>query len=91
MQSALRHVRIVRVNASEFAAELGALGVPAETVPGFALLAAGQRVSDYVDGGEWDADIAQNIAPVLGAFLQGKYRVRRRTFHGEEREDETSL
>lgn len=91
MQSALRKVRFVRVDASEFAPDLGALGIPSETVPGFALIAAGQRVSDYVDGGEWDADIAQNIAPVLGAFVQGKYRVRRRQFQSEERADQTAL
>lgn len=91
MQTALRNVRLVRVDASEFAPDLGALGIPAETVPGFALLAAGQRVSDYVDGGEWDADIAQNIAPVLGPFIQGKYRVRRRHFQSEDRADRTAL
>lgn len=91
MQTALRKVRLVRVDASEFAPDLGALGIPSETVPGFALIAAGQRVSDYVDGGEWDADIAQNIAPVLGAFVQGKYRVRRRQFQSEERSDQTAL
>ncbi|MGC4091434.1 MAG: DUF4190 domain-containing protein [Polyangiaceae bacterium] len=92
MQTALNQVRLVRVNASDFAVELGALGIPVETVPGFALITAtGQRVSDYVDGGEWDADIAQNIAPVLGAFIQGKYKARRRMFRHEARGDETAL
>ncbi len=32
---------------------------------------------DGIDGGEWDDDIAQNIAPVLGAFVRGKYPARR--------------
>ncbi|MFZ5897343.1 MAG: DUF4190 domain-containing protein [Myxococcota bacterium] len=91
MQSALRQVRLVRVDANEYAPELSALGIPTDTIPGFALIAGGRRVSDYVDGGEWDADIAQNIAPVLGAFIQGKYRVRRHRFRGEERADETAL
>ncbi|HET9931443.1 MAG TPA: DUF4190 domain-containing protein [Polyangiaceae bacterium] len=91
MQRALPRVRLLRVDASEFGADLGALGVPADTVPGFALLGAGQRVTDYVDGGEWDADVAQNIAPVLGAFIEGKYRVRRRQYQSEERPDQTAL
>lgn len=91
LQRALGHVRLLRVDASEFGADLVALGVPAETVPGFALVGPGQRVVDYIDGGEWDADVAENIAPVLGAFVTGKYRTRRRAFRGEERSDQTAL
>lgn len=91
MQRALAHVRLLRVDASEFGADLVALGVPADTVPGFALLGAGQRVTDYVDGGEWDADVPQNIAPVLGPFLEGKYRVRRRHYQSDARSDQTAL
>lgn len=91
MQRALPHVRLLRVDASEFGADLSALGVPADTVPGFALLGAGQRVTDYVDGGEWDADVPQNIAPVLGPFIEGKYRVRRRQYQSEVRSDQTAL
>lgn len=91
LQRALGRARLLRVDASEFGADLVALGVPAETVPGFALLGPGQRVVDYIDGGEWDADIPENIAPVLGAFVSGKYRTRRRSFQGEERADQTVL
>ena len=54
-------------------------------------LGAGQRVTDYVDGGEWDADVPQNIAPVLGPFIEGKYRVRRRHYQSEVRSDQTAL
>ena len=32
---------------------------------------------DAIDGGEWDADVPENIAPVLGAFVRGTYKTRR--------------
>jgi hypothetical protein len=34
-------------------------------------------VTDLIDGGEWDADVPENIAPVLGAFVRGTYSNRR--------------
>lgn len=91
MQKALDHVRVVRVDAPTHAAELLRLGVPVEAVPGFALLSETLRPVDYVHGGEWDADIPENIAPVLGAFVRGKYARRRHPFRGPTRPDETAL
>lgn len=91
MQTALGGVRLVRLDASEFSAELAALGIPTETVPGFALLGESLRPSDYVHGGEWDADIAVNIAPVLGQFVRGKYTTRRHRYREAARPDETTL
>ncbi len=35
------------------------------------------RPRDGIDGGEWDADVPENMAPVLGAFVQGTLTKRR--------------
>lgn len=91
MQTALAGVRLVRVELGEFRVELSALGVPTDNVPGFALLSEGLRTIDFVDGGEWDADIAENIAPVLGAFVRGRYAERRHQHPTTRRPDETEL
>ena len=91
MQAALAEVRLVRIDVSEFGAELVALGVPTETVPGFAFLSASLRPTDYVHGGEWDADIAANISAVLGPFVRGKYTARRHRYREAARPDETAL
>jgi hypothetical protein len=92
MQSALGGVRLVRVDVSDFRVELAALGIPTDSVPGFALLSTeGLRPMDFVHGGEWDADVPENIAPVLGAFVRGKYTERRHRFRGAQRADETTL
>jgi hypothetical protein len=77
MQTALAQVRLVRIDTEIFAEDLEALRIPSERVPGFYLLSLDLSPRDGIDGGEWDADIAQNIAPVLGAFVRGKYTERR--------------
>lgn len=91
MQVALEQVRLVRVNARDFGQELTFLGIPVAKVPGFALLGEANRPVDYVNGGEWDEDIARNIAPVLGNFVRGRYDKRRDPWRGSRREDETAL
>lgn len=91
MQQAFAGSRIVRVHARERAEELTLLGIPIETIPGFALLSAGVRPSDYLHGGEWDADIPDNIAPVLTDFVRGVQRPRRYPWRGLRRPDETAL
>ncbi|HWZ91747.1 MAG TPA: DUF4190 domain-containing protein [Polyangiaceae bacterium] len=90
-QKALSKVRFVRVDRDEFQVELERLGVPTEKIPGFALLDARDHVRDFIHGGEWDADIAANIAPVLGKFVHGGYRQRRHPWPGGVREDETPI
>jgi len=91
MQSALEGARIVRVDPQDFALELQQFNIPIDKIPGFALLGADQRPADYVNGGEWDEDIASNIAPVLGKFVRGAYTKRRDPWRGGAREDETAL
>jgi len=91
MQSALQKVRLVRLNVRDFSIQLKHLNVPVEKIPGFALLGSDLGPSDYVHGGEWDADIARNIAPVLGKFVRGEYKNRRHPWRGGARDDETPL
>ncbi|MCA9597826.1 MAG: DUF4190 domain-containing protein [Myxococcales bacterium] len=91
MQRALGKLRMVRVNARDFAGELSYLNVPTDKIPGFALLGSSNRPLDYVHGGEWDEDVPKNIAPVMSAFLRGTYKKRRDPWHGGQRDDETPL
>lgn len=91
LQRALAGSRLVRIDVRERAEELVRLGIPVETVPGLALLAPGARPADYLHGGEWDADVPDNIAPVLTDFVQGGKRPRRYPWRGVVRPDETAL
>ena len=91
MQQALQDVRLVRLNVRDFYVELKHLNVPVEKIPGFALLGKDNLPIDYVHGGEWDEDIARNIAPVLGKFVRGDYANRRDPWRGGKRDDETPI
>lgn len=91
MQRALANVRMVRIDVNDFALELARLHIPVDKLPGFALLGTDDRPVDFVHGGEWDADIAANIAPVLGRFVRGTYKKRRFPWHGGRRAGETPI
>ena len=91
MQQALAKARLVRLNATDFGAELSRVGIPAEAFPGFALVGPSGYATDYLHGGEWDADISQNIAPVLKSFVDGTYAPRRSPWRGGPHEDETPI
>lgn len=91
MQEALSGIRLVRLDVGDFGVQLSYLGVPAKKIPGFALLGADLRPTDYVHGGEWDDDVPKNIAPVLGKFVRGTYANRRDPWRGGSREDEITL
>lgn len=90
-QRALSKVRFVRVDRDELQPELDRLGIPTEKIPGFALLDAHNHPRDFIHGGEWDADIAANIAPILGKFVHGRYPKRRHPWRPPARDDETPL
>jgi hypothetical protein len=91
MQEALAAIRLVRLDVRDFQVELAFLGAPTQKIPGFVLVSPDLRAADYVHGGEWDDDIAKNIAPVLGKFVRGTYSSRREPWRGGSRADETSL
>jgi hypothetical protein len=90
-QKALARVRLVRVDRDQFEVELQRLSIPTEKIPGFALLDRQSHPRDFIHGGEWDADIAANIAPILGKFAHGELKNRRQRWVGPARDDETPL
>jgi len=77
MQQALRDVRLVRVDLEVFREELERLRIPTRLYPGFFMIGPDTRPVDAIHGGEWDEDVAENIAPVLGSFVRGQYTERR--------------
>lgn len=81
MQTALRSVRLVRVDIDLFKEDLDQIKVPRRLYPGFFLLSPDLSPQDGINGGEWDDDIARNIAPVLGAFVRGQYTTRRQPWN----------
>ncbi|MEZ4374115.1 MAG: DUF4190 domain-containing protein [Polyangiaceae bacterium] len=91
LQRALAGTRLVRVNVRDHLLELTTLRIPTDKIPGFALLSPQNHPLDYVNGGEWDADIADNIAPVLEKFVRGEYEKRREPWRGGRRDDETPI
>jgi Domain of unknown function (DUF4190) len=91
MQRALSGVRLVRADAHAFAVDLQKLGVPTEFVPGFTLLDGRAHPIDHIYGGEWDADIPANIAPILDKFVKRTLSARRHQWSRPLREGETPL
>jgi len=80
MQTALTGVRLVRVDVRDFHEELTDLGIPHESIPGFFFLGTDMSPRDGIHGGEWDDDVADNIAPVVGPFVRGTYTRRRHPY-----------
>ncbi len=91
LQKALSNTRLVRLNVRDHEIELARLNIPTEKIPGFVILGSTQRPLDYISGGEWDADIPENIAPVLEKFVRGEYKQRRERWRGGRRDDETPI
>lgn len=80
MQNALAHVRLVRIDVEAFEEDLSTLKIQRERIPGFFLLAPDLYPADGIDVGEWKSDQVPNIAPVVGAFVQGQYASRQRVW-----------
>ncbi|MBX3181828.1 MAG: DUF4190 domain-containing protein [Polyangiaceae bacterium] len=91
LQRALGPTRLVRVNVHEHLIELERLKIPTDKIPGFALLGPRSRAIDYVNGGEWDEDVVDNIAPILEKFVRGELKQRRERWRGGRRDDETPI
>jgi hypothetical protein len=91
MQRALSKVRLLRADAASFPVELRRLGVPIDTVPGFTLLDSHAHALDHIHGGEWDADIPANIAPILDQFVRHTFASRRHPWARPLRDGETPL
>ncbi len=80
MQQALGKVRLVRVDIEVFRQELERMGITTSVMPVFALLRADGSPRDAIDGGEWGEDIPANVAPVLGPFVKGELKNRKRVY-----------
>jgi hypothetical protein len=77
MQRALANVTLVRVDIDSFEEELTAMRVDTESAPWFYRLDASARPTDAISADEWDANIPENMAPVLGDFARGALGARR--------------
>jgi hypothetical protein len=77
MQRALANVTLVRVDIDTFETELKAMRVDTESVPWFYKLDANAQPTDAISADEWDANVADNMAPVLGQFAHGALGARR--------------
>ena len=82
VQQALSDVRWLRVDVAEFRSELAGLRMNEPTVPWFYLLDSRGQPRDAISADEWDDNDAENIAPVLGAFVHGKLQPRRTSWRG---------
>ncbi|MCL2723687.1 MAG: DUF4190 domain-containing protein [Polyangiaceae bacterium] len=77
MQKALANVTLVRVDVDTFETELRAMRIDTETVPWFYMLDGSARPTDAISADEWDENRADNMAPVLDAFMRGTLSGRR--------------
>jgi hypothetical protein len=82
LQTTLASVRLVHVDVDELSGEIPSLGMKEAALPWFYLLDARGRARDAISADEWDDNEADEIAPVLEAFLEGKLRARRRAWRG---------
>jgi hypothetical protein len=82
VQDALSEVLWIRVDVGEFRSELAGLRMNEPTVPWFYLLDVRGQPRDAISADEWDDNVAENIAPVLGAFVHGKLQPRRTSWRG---------
>lgn len=77
MQKALANVTLVRVDIDAFENELRAMRVDVDAVPYFYKLDANARPTDAISADEWDANVPENMAPILGEFARGSLGARK--------------
>jgi hypothetical protein len=77
LDEVLSGVRLVRVDIDAFKSELRAAGLSEPSLPWFFLLDSTLRPRDAISADEWDANVAENIAPVLDEFVRGTFTERR--------------
>ena len=82
LQTALADVRVVHVDVAEFDVEASALHLTTPGLPWFYLVDSHGDPRDGISADEWDDNDAEDIAPVLEAFTQGKLKARRLPWHG---------
>jgi hypothetical protein len=77
MQDALQSVVLVRVEVDTFHNELAQMKINTSSAPWFYKLDSKLTPTDGISGGEWDANVPANMAPVLSAFVRGTLSTRR--------------
>jgi hypothetical protein len=80
MQRALANVTLVRVDIDEYDRELSNMKVETRTAPWFYKLDAQASPTDAISADAWEANLPENMAPVLGRFVHRGARADRR--HG---------
>jgi hypothetical protein len=91
LQRAFTHIQLIRVNATQFSAELLDLQLPVRDLPGFAMLSREGTPLDFLHAGEWDEDSPQQMAPILESFVEHQLVHRRFPWRGGARSDETPI
>jgi hypothetical protein len=91
LQKVLAHTLLIRVDATQFGAELADLQIPVGDLPGFALLSRDGSPLDFLHAGEWEEDSPQEMAPVLENFVERTPVKRRFPWRGGPRSDETPI
>ena len=76
LQDAMRKVRVVRVDVDQFPTELSGLGMDKPGLPWFFRFDDQMKLVDAISADEWDDNEAENIMPVLKAFVAGTYKHR---------------
>jgi hypothetical protein len=82
LQTALAKVRVVHVDVDEFGLEASTLHLHTPSLPWFYLVDMHGDPRDGISADEWDDNEADEIAPVLQAFVQRKLSARRHPWGG---------
>ena len=77
MQRALTNVTLVRVDIDTFEEALRGMRIETDSAPWFYKLDANAKPTDAISADEWDANIPENMAPVLRDFAKGSLGSRR--------------
>jgi hypothetical protein len=77
MHGALANVTLIRVDIDAFEGELKAMHVDTASAPWFYKLDGNARPTDAISADEWDENVPENMAPVLGDFTRGALGARR--------------
>lgn len=76
MQLALADVTLVRVDIETFERDLRAMRVETRSAPWFYKLDGAARPTDGISAAEWDENVPENMAPILGPFVRGARRAK---------------
>jgi len=77
MQRALANVTLVRADIESFEGELRAMRVSTDAAPWFYKLDGTAHPTDALSADEWDANLPENMAPILADFAKGARPKRR--------------